>query len=382
MKQTAFFFSFLFTFAAYSQEALVPRYLKVDEKVPELQVHFLDGNEISFESFKGKVIILEFWATYCGPCIPAMEHLAKVQSEVGDKMIVLAITDESQQKALKFLKKWPTPLQIVLDKTGKLNELFYHQFLPHTVIIGTDGFVKNVTSPENINAPVIHRIFSGAEVTLSAKPEFAYDYQKAVSPVEKSLFEMRINPPTPGSQTLVNYVSETETQFINCSIPYIYSILNHKNKDKKYDCIEVSPLSKHLLNPEELVSFNLKVPIHLIKQAEALAMDYIATTFDLTVNIEERQRNAMLLERRIGAPSEAFENAIPLETLSQKLKSEGLIPYPLFYQNTDIFFRSELPKTVGEVTPYFNDQGFDIQTGTSTRKCLIIKQGMRQTTSN
>jgi len=67
----------------------------------------------------------------------------------------LAVTKE---KVLSHLTKRPTSLQTVLDKTRKLNELFYHQFMPHTVLIGQNGNVKAITTPDQVNAVVIQRM--------------------------------------------------------------------------------------------------------------------------------------------------------------------------------------------------------------------------------
>jgi thiol-disulfide isomerase/thioredoxin len=160
----------------FSQEGVVSQNIQVGIEVPDFEIQVLtsEGSVMTnMRDYRGKVVILEFWATYCGPCLPAMDHLAKVWSNFTSEVEVFAITDEPRSKVVSSLSKRPTSLLVALDDDKTLNRLFYHQFMPHTVIIGPDGFVKAITSPDQITKELIYVAKSGADLTVKTKAEFA-----------------------------------------------------------------------------------------------------------------------------------------------------------------------------------------------------------------
>ena len=75
---------FLTGHLVFGQDYAIPKCVQIDELEPALPAYLLNEtniDEIPFEAFKGKVVALEFWATSCKPCIPALEHLALLPSE-------------------------------------------------------------------------------------------------------------------------------------------------------------------------------------------------------------------------------------------------------------------------------------------------------------
>ncbi|MEY8847289.1 redoxin domain-containing protein [Psychroserpens sp. XS_ASV72] len=129
--------------------------------------------EISLNDFKGKPVILEFWATWCGPCIPAMKKLDTLQKDFGDNIEIITVSNESNERLEKFIKSSKTSLRVVSDTTH--SEFFKYKVIPHSIIIDKNGIVRAITSPEKINKKVIENLLANNEIDLKLKDDFYID---------------------------------------------------------------------------------------------------------------------------------------------------------------------------------------------------------------
>jgi thiol-disulfide isomerase/thioredoxin len=93
---------------------------KVGEQPPPLELKVLlqaqPGTKASWDALKGKVVVLEFWATWCGPCVAAISHLNELADHFKDRPVqFIAITDEDENIISPFLKKKPIHAWVGLD---------------------------------------------------------------------------------------------------------------------------------------------------------------------------------------------------------------------------------------------------------------------------
>ncbi len=158
--------------------------LSIGDQCPNFQFNnILYGNTKSshLSDYKGRILILDFWATWCGPCVSSMPHLDSLQKQFGDKIAVLQITSEDSTVVKNFKKNSSIIKNINLPTvTGKnvMTKYFPHYMIPHTIIIDEKGIVKSTTTPEAITKTAIESIITGHNISIVQKKDnMNYDRQ-------------------------------------------------------------------------------------------------------------------------------------------------------------------------------------------------------------
>lgn len=117
---------------------------KEGQKAPEFSVSSLDGREFSNSSLEGRVVLLNFFATWCGPC---MAELPEVEKQIWHEfrkegLIVLAVGREhTAQELLKFNQKKKFSFFIAADPERKIYGKFATKYIPRTYLIDRDGTI-------------------------------------------------------------------------------------------------------------------------------------------------------------------------------------------------------------------------------------------------
>ena len=102
--------------------------------------------QIQLSDYRGKVVYLDFWASWCGPCqrsFPALEQLRQKYSAKGFEVVAINM-DENAADALSFLKKHPVSFPIAQDASGAVGETYALTGMPSAYLIGPDGKVQKV----------------------------------------------------------------------------------------------------------------------------------------------------------------------------------------------------------------------------------------------
>ena len=157
--QTMRFLPFLALLTLYAQAQPA-----VGDPAPEIALEATVGVEgpATLAGLAGRAVVLELWATWCAPCIPALDHLAEVAAEVeGEPVTFLAITDEPEATVRQFLARRPTALPIGVDSDSSVFDAYRPGARPQTILIGPDGRIAARTMPDRVTASVLRRLVAG-----------------------------------------------------------------------------------------------------------------------------------------------------------------------------------------------------------------------------
>ncbi len=169
----------------FSQFPLSIRPLKIGDTVPDVEINLLHGPVLksNLSSYKGQLIILDFWATWCTSCLHGFPKLDSLQRKFKNQLQVLLVntksTGDDKKKAEAFFNKRGKQFSLpsVLEDTV-LDNLFVHTMLPHYVWI-KDGKVKAVTGSGEVTAENITAVLNNLPVTLRMKNDkMDYDRHK------------------------------------------------------------------------------------------------------------------------------------------------------------------------------------------------------------
>ncbi len=124
--------------------------LKVGDDAPDAVFVTLDGTRYELAKLKGKVVLLDFWATWCGPCVADLPHLKKMYDQVGsnERFLMIGISLDWDKKLLeKFLDKqkilWPQVFDSE-NKKGTVADLYEVMGIPALFLIGPDGKIDAI----------------------------------------------------------------------------------------------------------------------------------------------------------------------------------------------------------------------------------------------
>lgn len=173
-------------FSAKAQNYVAPTTIKIGDKMPDvLLTHILNSRYKSakLSDFKGKLIIVDFWAVWCGSCVKAIPELDSLQRAFPDKLQVLLVNPKKEVNSEKQvnttiarINAWSATKLIVpiVFKDTAISKYFNFLSIPACAWIGPDGRLIAFTEGGQVTAANIEKVINREKLDLPVKDDYAF----------------------------------------------------------------------------------------------------------------------------------------------------------------------------------------------------------------
>lgn len=300
-------------FTLWNWGVLAQTPVKIGEAAPNLifeKVLNFNQTSATLADFKDKVVIIDFWATWCSPCIQSLPELERLQAKYETALQVITITSDPADRIKQFLTKKPLKLPVVIDEQRTLAAVFPHRSIPHTVIIDKSGIIKAITSTSQIADEVIDKIINGQATHLAEKKDAVdFDPSKPLSGNENFTYQLTITPFQEGYPSFSSIHSEEgaykdrRIYATNLTAQSLFEIA-HQFPVSVRTVIEVKDKDKIKWSKTHAICFELIVPEKLLEQRFAIMRQHLELYFDYVAIVEQRKRPVNVLRKIKNSPTD------------------------------------------------------------------------------
>lgn len=251
---------------------------------------------VGWNDLQGKVVVINFWATWCAPCSASRPLFNRLEDKFHDQPVVfLSITDENKSVVSKYLRKYPRHGWVGIDTDRSTFNAYGVSGIPKTAIIDSSGNLVGWTNSDSLydKPEILQKVIDGNPVTLSKSPDsmkvdlfpdFMSPGQKLQDKTEVPLCLILIRPASgvdfPFEGTL------RERRVDNLTLPEIVA---------HFYRVQLRSISFDFSPSDDKYDIFFHWPDGDISRGEALLRDAIKATFDITVQREKHNADVVVL---------------------------------------------------------------------------------------
>ena len=140
MKKIFYLTAIIFSFVALTHAQ------DVNSKAPDFTAKDMNGNTVHLSDLRGKVVLIDFWASWCMPCKKSMPHLIELYNAFGDtSFTVIGINVDTQLDKVKEFEEElnaDIPFPVIFDKNSMIPPLYKVEGMPTTIVVNRQGVIK------------------------------------------------------------------------------------------------------------------------------------------------------------------------------------------------------------------------------------------------
>lgn len=234
---------------------------------------------LSWDDLLGSPVVIEFWGTWCSPCVAAIPHLNELAEQYQDRIRFLAVTYEESTTIENFLERQLVVSWIGLDTDQSMVASFGVRGWPTTVLVDRSGRIAAITYPTHVTPAVLDDLLAGREPSLFQRDLRASAGHAKDSEHDPALFEVTVRS-SPGTRSTLRSTADglvVEGQPLDTLLPIAYETRRTRI------AVEAIPL------PAEPLDVTVRVPHadgEILLRFLRLALEQ---TFGFRVRREERE---------------------------------------------------------------------------------------------
>lgn len=152
---------------------------------------------LTWESLRGRAVVMELWATWCAPCVASQKHWNRLVDHFENEPVeFVSLSDEDGEVVREFLQKQPLKGWVALDQDRSFFDALRVSGIPRTVLVDREGVLQAVTSPLSVTTSTIRDLLDGRPLNLNPPPEEHPEVALGEDGEPLPLLEISVRPST------------------------------------------------------------------------------------------------------------------------------------------------------------------------------------------